>query len=414
MAASIFLKKRGISSAIYELRDDSFTSGGNIALAPNALRVLDHADVFEKIERMGFNYENIAFTSADGSLLGHFLNGSQTKYNFAAIRIHRTIVRDALRAQVREHGIPTTYNTKCVEIVSEPAPSTKVTAVFQNGERVTADFVIGADGIHSTVRSHVAPESATPNYSGMVGIMGYVTSGELSGVERTLELPAMLFGDTGSFAIMPSSYDGTEVGYFASIELEDRSRAEWSTLGQDKQGLRKILAERFMPPHRYPELVQALVEMTPLETLSLWPFFSAPTLDSWVSKSARVILIGDSAHAIPPTGGQGAAMALEDAETLSYALAMIYGARSVSKPEHGEDVDVNRILAQWNDHRHARVAKVLDFTSKNGKLRKSSPHLFEHIAKEWLMWAAFKWMGPEGGAQWMYEYAAEAVRSVLH
>nr|OQO02067.1 hypothetical protein B0A51_18637 [Rachicladosporium sp. CCFEE 5018] len=384
MALSIFLKKHGISSAIYELRDESFTP-----------------------ERLGFNYENIAFTSADGALLGHFLNGSKSRYHFAAIRMHRTIVRDGLRAQVREYGTPMTYNTKCVEIVSEPTPSTKVTAVFQNGKRITADFVIGADGIHSTVRSHVAPESAAPSYSGTVGIMGYVTSGELSGVERTLELPAMLFGDTGSFAIMPSSYDGTEVGYFASIELEDRSREEWSTLGQDKQGLRKILADRFLPPHRYPELVQALVEKTPLHTLSLWPFFSAPTLDSRVAKSARVILIGDSAHAIPPTGGQGAAMALEDAETLSYALAMIYGVRSVSKPDHEEDVEADRILV------HERVAKVLVFTSKNGKLRKSSPHLFEHIAEEWLMWAAFKWMGSEGGAQWMYEYAAESVRSVL-
>ncbi|KAK6435127.1 hypothetical protein LTR95_008692 [Oleoguttula sp. CCFEE 5521] len=253
MALSIVLKKRGISSAIYELGDESFTSGGNIALAPNALRVLDHADVFEKIERMGFNYENIAFTSADGSLLGYFLNGSQSKYNFAAIRIHRTIVRDGLRAQVKDYGIPISYNTKCLAIASEPAPSGEVTAVFQHGERVTADFIIGADGIRSTVRSHVAPDSAAPSYSGMVGIMGHVSSGELHGLARTLELPAMLFGDTGSFAIMRSSYDGTEVGYFASLELDSRERDDWAAKDKEKQGLRKILADRFLPPHHYPE-----------------------------------------------------------------------------------------------------------------------------------------------------------------
>jgi hypothetical protein len=59
----------------------------------------------------------------------------------------------------------------------------------------------------------------------------------------------------------------------------------------------------------------------------------------------------------------------------------------------------------------ARVAKVLDFTTKNGTLRKSNPHFYEQAAKEWLIWAAFKFMGSERGAQWMYQYSAESVRA---
>ncbi|KAK6435126.1 hypothetical protein LTR95_008691 [Oleoguttula sp. CCFEE 5521] len=102
-------------------------------------------------------------------------------------------------------------------------------------------------------------------------------------------------------------------------------------------------------------------------------------------------------------------MALEDVKH----CPMLYGKNQASALDRADDSYRSRILAQWNRHRHERVAKVLDFTSKNGKLRKSSPHLYAHIAKEWLMWAAFKWMGPEGGAQWMYQYAAESVRSVL-
>lgn len=137
-------------------------------------------------------------------------------------------------------------------------------------------------------------------------------------------------------------------------------------------------------------------------------FFSAPSLDSWVSQSSRVLLIGDSAHAIPPTGGQGVAIALEDAETLAYTLAEA----SLPLP-NGQQPSLSKLTGAWNEHRHARVAKVMDFTTKNGTLRKSSPHFYEQAAKEWLMWATFKWAGPEAGTRWMYEYSAESVRAAF-
>jgi hypothetical protein len=52
---------------------------------------------------------------------------------------------------------------------------------------------------------------------------------------------------------------------------------------------------------------------------------------------------------------------------------------------------------------------VMDFTGKNGYLRKSSPHVYEQAVKEWVVWAAFKFMGPEGGAESMYTYNAKSV-----
>ena len=119
-------------------------------------------------------------------------------------------------------------------------------------------------------------------------------------------------------------------------------------------------------------------------------------------------MIGDAAHAIPPTGGQGAAQALEDAETLATTLA-----ESLLPPRKGEaqDAHLKYLTSKWDAHRHARLVKVHDFTTKNGTMRKSSPHFYEQAAKEWILWAQFKWMGPEGGVKWMYQYNAESVRA---
>jgi 2-polyprenyl-6-methoxyphenol hydroxylase-like FAD-dependent oxidoreductase len=142
-------------------------------------------------------------------------------------------------------------------------------------------------------------------------------------------------------------------------------------------------------------------------------FFSAPHLDHFYAPSHRVLLIGDSAHAIPPTGGQGAAMALEDAETLAYALAEIHGPDRKARTATEQDEKLAKCIMGWDKHRHERISKVLDFTTKNGNMRKSSNHFYEQAAKEWLLWAVFKWMGPEGGARWLYTYAAENVRAAF-
>jgi 2-polyprenyl-6-methoxyphenol hydroxylase-like FAD-dependent oxidoreductase len=69
-------------------------------------------------------------------------------------------------------------------------------------------------------------------------------------------------------------------------------------------------------------------------------------------------LLGDAAHAIPPTGGQGACMALEDSFTLGLLLAKL--SARVGLPD---------ALDWWQTSRQARVAKALTLTQQLGELR---------------------------------------------
>lgn len=143
---------------------------------------------------------------------------------------------------------------------------------FSDGEKVTVHYVVGADGIHSHVRNHLAPNAEAPHFSGLMGVMGHVMAHELENIKHGFGLPAMLFGDSGSFAIMPSSFSGDEIGYFATIEANDRSREEWEALNENKQQLKKMLEDIFVGEQRkWPEFVQALSKKTPLESLTCWP-----------------------------------------------------------------------------------------------------------------------------------------------
>jgi len=54
-----------------------------------------------------------------------------------------------------------------------------------------------------------------------------------------------------------------------------------------------------------------------------WPLRSGATLDNWVDRSSRLVIIGDAAHAMVPYMSQGAAMAMEDGAALAYVLSQL-------------------------------------------------------------------------------------------
>lgn len=269
MALAVLLQNHGIQATIYEKRDEAYCSGGNIALAPNALRVLDRIGVYNNIRTHGYNYDRISFINAEGVALGSFLNGSRASYGYQALRITRTIVRDALRQQCKNRGIAIVYNKSCFGLDEN---NDKVTVTFKDGSKVTADIVIGADGIHSIARSHVAPDSKPPFFSGQIGISGSVEAHEVRHIPHDFGLPAMIFGGAGFFAIMPTTYDGETVGYFASVEVPDRSREEWTALGQNQEALYHLLETSFLSRDSHcPEYAREVIRNSAKSHLDLWP-----------------------------------------------------------------------------------------------------------------------------------------------
>jgi 2-polyprenyl-6-methoxyphenol hydroxylase-like FAD-dependent oxidoreductase len=129
-------------------------------------------------------------------------------------------------------------------------------------------------------------------------------------------------------------------------------------------------------------------------------------MEHWVSRSGRVILIGDAAHAIPPSGGQGAASAFEDAETLAYVLSKLM-LPGYSRP------DLRESLQRWETHRKQRISQILDYTVRAGNIRKRTSGIMQ-ILKEWTIWATFKLYEFQGGGPaWIYTYNAEGILSII-
>lgn len=153
---------------------------------------------------------------------------------------------------------------KCTGVTRDTGESVSMT--FADGSSVTSDFAVGADGILPATRHHLAPDTEEPHFSGLLGVVGIVMASDLDNIQHPFKLPAMLSGGTNSFAIMPASYSGGKVGYFATIEAHRRSPAERDTFGHGKADHYQLLEKGFLyQGGKWPEFVKALCWRTPVE-----------------------------------------------------------------------------------------------------------------------------------------------------
>lgn len=229
----------------------------------------------------GFIYEKIHFVNGKGAEIGFVFHGNSELYNFPSLRIKRSILKEELVRLVKREGIPIYWGKKCVHVVSEtaataPQSSGSVTVEFSDGEKVSAGFVVGADGIHSRVRPFIAPDVGDPTFDGLMGITGTIHADELGDLQEKagLHIPSVLFGAKGSIGILPSTSDGKEVEWFANLEAEDRSREEWTRFGSDGQGMKDLVLQRFVYDDKidqWPEMVRQLMLKTRPEAFTNWP-----------------------------------------------------------------------------------------------------------------------------------------------
>lgn len=262
----MFLRKQDVACVVYELRDENFRKGGDIALSPNALRVLDHAGIYGRVRTQGWNYDSVQMINVAGKHLGQHTWGGLSRYHYHCLRINRDIVRRALLAETLLQGIPVHLNKKCVNISEDDS---QVTVLFEDGETVTTEILVGADGIHSLARQYLYPGSAA-KYSGLLVALGHTQRALLGSALDDLQLPTMFFGKNGTFSILPNDYHGTEIGYFITTDVPDRGQEKWALLEKDKTAITQIF-EEVVEERAWPEFVRELIRKTKSEDFRTWP-----------------------------------------------------------------------------------------------------------------------------------------------
>lgn len=309
---------------IYEIRPEPATIGGTVNLTPNALRLLSHLGALQEIRARNYGKECLAVEVFDlysgAKLAESSFRGPEGKGlgapPFTALRITRgEALKGVLGVIERHENIKLICGKKTVDIKEDEEEGVELT--FADGSKANGDILIGCDGIHSVTRlKHVEP-SRKSVYSGMCNAFGFAKrrKTDSGAYEPThFEASGMNFGRRGILltSFHSEAEDSIYVGALMQVP-EIESRDGWKAAGADAERTRKDMLERYAPAAL--DLIPHAIQDA--EDLYLWPVFTLSKGGKWCT--GRTMLIGDSAHAMPPQG-ESTGIVFEDGVLFSRCL----------------------------------------------------------------------------------------------
>lgn len=306
LATAAFLHRAGLPCTVYEQAPALAPVGAGLIVAPNAARVLRRLGVLDALEPHGVPLD-IGWEFRrwqDGTVLSaeDLAANCARLYGERTTAVHRADLVSALLAAVPPEAVR--LGRRCVGL--GPGPSLR----FADGTTAAADILIGADGLHSTVRRELA-EPAAPRYSGLCAYRALVPADRAPGFARR---PAQtLWLGPGRHLVHYPVSAGRAVNLVAFAPAGAYARESWSATGT----VEELLAEFAGWDERLLALLRAA------GTPGRWALLDREPLPRW--SAGRATLLGDAAHPMFPFYAQGAAQALEDAATLAGCLAAAPG-----------------------------------------------------------------------------------------
>ncbi|KAI2893065.1 hypothetical protein CBS76997_1784 [Aspergillus niger] len=342
LVLALSLHQQGITSQVYEVRDAPLDIGGAITLSPNALKILKKLGIYEPVLREGYQCEAFHFRTQDGQPFDDYEIGSVEKYGYPGLRIYRKVLIRELQAECRRKGIQVTFEKKFTRILSES--DTGVTWEFEDGTRGEADSLVGTDGIHSRVRSYLYP-GLEPEFINVLAIGAAVPTSQVE-LPHGWTFPVTIMSQChGAYILAPNLSDGSELVIVKQRRIEEHDRAGWKKILDDWEGNIAFLREG---AGAFPDVVRQAVEAVTPDSVKIWPFYQVPKMDRWTSEFGRVSILGDAAHAIPPSSGQGANQVFEDAYTFALMRARCHEAPSLTS-----------VLSKWQRGRQERIDRLI-------------------------------------------------------
>ncbi|PVH91325.1 hypothetical protein DM02DRAFT_664115 [Periconia macrospinosa] len=198
------------------VRNSPSQPGALHLLSPNVLRVLDTVHVLERVKKLSFHIDVLAFKDGQDKTTDEYYFGSETLYGYSAIRIMRKLLLDEMKIMLRERNIPIHFDHRLIAITDGPD---QVEFTFENGLTASAPLLIGADGIHSSVRKSFLPQ-VKPIYAGFMGINSVVERSQLR-IPEGYHLPATAMAKPGAFLLVPQKPDGSELFITSQHRFEE-------------------------------------------------------------------------------------------------------------------------------------------------------------------------------------------------
>jgi salicylate hydroxylase len=300
LTAAVSLLQAGFDVQVYEQSRLLSEVGAGINIGPNAARLLIQLGLGEECAKVA--YRSPFFHQRrwdDGRTLTKTPLGQTIAKEFGAP--HMIFHRGELHALLAK-AVPTERVHLAHRCINVEQNADGVTATFENGVKASADILIGADGIFSTVRRILRgperPRFACRAYRGLIP------------AERVSDIPreSTAWLGPGRHFVHYFVSSGRMLNFVGHVEQEDWISESWTEPGSVGD-LRSAYAGW------HPQVQRIIDEVD--ETF-IWAVLDRPPIDRWTYD--RVTMMGDACHPMIPFMGQGGAQAIEDAVAITGCL----------------------------------------------------------------------------------------------
>jgi 2-polyprenyl-6-methoxyphenol hydroxylase-like FAD-dependent oxidoreductase len=317
LTLALSLHQAGVPVRVYEAVGDPAPLGVGINLQPSAVRELFELGLADALASTGIATQQLSYFNKHGQLIWTEQRGLRAGYKWPQYSIHRGQLQMLLLRAVRERigGANFRGGLRLTNFTQE---RDKVFAVFTDSrsEKVAsdeADILVGADGIHSTVRRQLYPAEGEPRFARQILWRAAVDAEPFLG-GRTMVIAGHFHQRVIAYPMGP----GARPGHFLtnwicqiSVPSKAPSRENWNR----RVSRAKVLAA--FGQWRFPWLdMPALIEAA--SDIYEFPLVDRDPVKAWTF--GRVSLIGDAAHPMQPIGSQAGSQAIIDARVLTAAL----------------------------------------------------------------------------------------------
>lgn len=354
LAAALALGRIGRSVLVLEQAQAFAQAGAGIQLGPNAVRVLEALGLKQALDEVAARPERLqALDAQSGRVLGTLALGQDfvKRYGAPYLTLHRADLHDLL-LRALDSALVRVERASAVASVSQSADA--VSATLGDGRRYQVAGLLACDGLWSSVRKQIWADAGA-RATGHIAYRALLDQAEL---------PAQVARDQISVWLGPALHAvaypvrrGEAMNLVVVVQApkfalaggqKDGVAATWDT---DSDGQACMLALRGMHVG-----LTDLAQAVPAQRWKCWTLHERPPLAGPMDMArGRIALLGDAAHPMRPYLAQGAAMALEDAQTLSQAV-------------QAEPKDLALAFQRYAQQRWLRNARVQRQSMRNGQI----------------------------------------------
>ena len=349
LSTALSLHAVGIEVDVYESVPELKPLGVGINVLPHAVRELTELGLGAQLAAHAIPTQALVYTSRHGKEIWREPRGVEAGYHWPQFSIHRGVLQmllfDAAATRLGRNRIHLGCRAEAVKSspngaeLSLRAPSGRTT--------VTGDFVVAADGIHSTLRAQFYPHEGSPKWNRRVLWRGITEADPFWG-GRTMVMAGYQDQKFVCYPIDPEAAARRKSVLNWVAELRFADTREWRREDWNREGRLDEFLPSFESWHFDWLDVPGLIRGAP--RIYEYPLVDRDPVDRWTF--GRVTLLGDAAHPMYPIGSNGASQAILDARTLAFELATCN--------------DIDRGLDRYEASRRPATSKIVLANRGNG------------------------------------------------